>query len=128
MDYTGFRPQGADEHEPALDLNSLLIRLPQAAFFAVMHGNAMARAGIRHNDLLIIEAAEQYRSGQIVLVYTGQEALVRRLVRTTSGFTLEASHPHYPTRPFDQDDHIRGRIVAAITLLEAPRLNLPLAS
>lgn len=127
MDYTGFRPQAADEIEPALNLNTLLLRSPQAAFFALMHGHAMTRAGIRHGDLLVIEAAETYRSGQIVLAFVNHEALVRRLDRTATGFALVSSQPNFPIIQLEAESVIRGRVIAAITLLAGPRVKLPLA-
>lgn len=125
MQYTGFRPLGSDEREPALELNRLLIRTPPATFFAIMQGDAMLRAGIRAGDLLIIEAAEQYQSGDIVLAFAAQQALVRRLRRSGTGYTLETSQRQTVTRALNSEDLIRGRVTAAITLLALPRVKFP---
>lgn len=126
MNYTGFRPQGSDERAPALDLNRLLIRTPPATFFAIMQSDAMSRAGIRPGDLLIIEAAEHYHSGDIVLAFVEGQGIVRRLRRTATAYLLETSQRQTVTRPLGPDDLIRGRVTAAITLLALPRVKFPL--
>jgi DNA polymerase V len=124
VNYTGFRPQAADDGEPSLSLDRLLVRNPHASFFAVMSGNAMARAGIRSGDLLVIEAAEDYRDGCIVLAFVDHQALVRRLERTATGFVLSPANPRLPSLLVGDDVLIRGQIVAAITLLARPRVKL----
>jgi SOS-response transcriptional repressor LexA len=126
LDYTGFRPQAADEVEPELSLDRLLCS--PLTFFAVMCGHAMTMAGVRHNDLLVIEPDEVYRDGSIVPAFVQRKALVRRLERTATGFVLNPTNPRLPSLVVDADVLIRGRIVAAITLLTRPRVKLPLAS
>jgi len=128
LQYSGFRPQAADDGEPSLSLDRLLIRNPHASFFALMRGNAMARAGIRHNDVLVIEAAEEYRDGCIVLAFIDHQALVRRLERTPTGFNLAPANPRYPTLSVGEDITIRGQVVAAVTLLARPRAKLAVVS
>jgi len=125
MEYTGFRPQAADEEEPSPSLDRLLIRNPNLSFFAVMHGNAMARAGIRHGDVLVIEPAEDYRNGAIVLALVNRQAVVRRLERSATGAHLCPAHPNFKTIEVDADCVIRGQVVAAVTLLARPRVKLP---
>ena len=126
MDYTGFRPQASDDGEPPLSLDRLLVR--PYVFFAVMHGHAMARAGIRAKDLLVIEPQEQYRDKQIVLALVDQQALVRRLERAGVGFQLVAAHPRIEPIEVGEDCVIRGRVIATITLLAVPRVPLPVVS
>jgi SOS-response transcriptional repressor LexA len=126
LDYTGFRPQAADDIEPELSLDRLLCS--PLTFFAVMRGHAMTMAGVRHNDLLVIEPDEVYRDGSIVLAFVHREAIVRRLERTATGFVLNPANPRIPSLVVGDDVLIRGRLVAAITLLARPRVKLPLAS
>jgi DNA polymerase V len=126
LDYTGFRPQAVDEPAPALSLDRLLCS--RITFFARMRGNAMSAAGVRHGDLLVIEPAEHYRDGTLVLALVGRQTLVRRLERTPIGFQLSASNPKYPTLELGEDCVIRGRIVASITPIAAPRVPLPVVS
>jgi DNA polymerase V len=121
MLYTGFRPQAQDELAPALSLDALLVRNPAAAFFARMQGQAMNRAGIRHGDILVIEAAEAYGEGAIVCAFINHEALIRRLERGH----LIASDPRIKPILLDEAGLIRGQVVAAVTLLARPRVSLP---
>lgn len=126
--FTGFRPQASDESAPSLSLDSLLIRSSSTTFFARMNGSAMLRAGIRHGDLLVIEAAETYGHNTIVCAFINYEAVVRRLERTGTGYALVASDPKFPTLVVTEDCVIRGQVVAAVTLLARPRLPLPVVS
>lgn len=121
MLYTGFRPQAQDEASPALSLDGLLIRNPSVSFFARMRGNAMTRAGIRHGDILVIEAAESYGEGAILCAFINYEAVIRRLERGQ----LVASDPRIKPILLDDESLIRGQVVAAVTLLARPRLSLP---
>lgn len=122
MQYTGFEPQSVNDKEPALSLDRLLCS--PTAYFARMQGNAMARAGIRHGDLLVVEPAEHYRDQQIVLAFIHEQAYVRRLERTPTGYLLSAANPHYSTLDVGEDCLIRGQVVASITLLAARRIPL----
>jgi SOS-response transcriptional repressor LexA len=128
MLYTGFRPQAADEHAPALSLDLLLVRNPAVVFFACMQGNAMLRSGIRHGDLLVIEAAEHYGHGSIVCALINREVLVRRLERAGQGYVLAASDTNIQPLVVTEDCEIRGQVVAAITLLARPRVSLTAVS
>lgn len=128
MQYTGFRPQAQDEGKVALSLDGLLIRNPSVSFFARMSGHAMARAGIRHGDVLVIEAAEHYPVGAIVLAFVNYEAIVRRLERAAAGYALVASDSKFATLVVNEDCVIRGQVVAAVTLLARPRVKLPVVT
>lgn len=86
----------------------------------------MWRAGIRSGDLLVIEAAEDYRNGCIVLAFIDRQALVRRFERSATGALLVPANPRLPSLVIDEDCQIRGQVVAAITLLARPRVPLPL--
>lgn len=123
LNYTGFEPQAVNESEPALSLDRWLCS--PLSFFARMQGNAMARAGIRAGDVLVIEPAEHYRDQQIVLAFLNRQAYVRRLERTPTGYLLTAANPNFSVLEVGEDCLIRGQVVASITLLAARRLPLP---
>jgi DNA polymerase V len=127
MRVTGFHAQGEDEREPPLDLTRLLIRHPAIAFLAWMSGDAMAGAGIRDGDLLVIEAAEDYRSGQIVLAFVDGAAIVRRLEQGGGQVALLPAHPDFPVLDLGKVENwlIRGRVLAAITPFALPRVESP---
>ncbi len=131
--YSGFEPQATDEQEPPLSLDHLLVS--PYTFFVVMQGNAMIRAAIRHNDVLVIEPAKHYRNDQIVLVWFQHQALVRRLERQSGQFAngepkydLVPANPNYKTLTADETCLIRGRVKASLTLFENTRKDLRLVS
>lgn len=128
LPYTGFSPQAQDEGVPALSLDQLIIRNPSQTIFARMRGNAMHRSGIRHGDVLVIEAAEHYKAGIIVCVFANHEAIVRRMDRAANGFELVASHPDIPKLPFEESFIIRGQVIATVRLLARPRKELPVVT
>lgn len=121
MKFTGFHPQGEEERVPPLDLAALLVRQPDATIFARMTGAAIKAAGIHAGDLLVIESADQYADGQIVLAFVNGQAVVRRLC----GATLLPADERFPVIELDESCIIRGRVIAAITFLKAPRFALP---
>lgn len=123
-EYTGFRPQSADENIPTLSLDQLLIS--RVTFFAQMRGYAMARAGIRPGDLLVIEPQDSYRDQQIVLAMVDRQAVVRKLERRSDGgFDLVAADPKYEARVISEDCIIRGRVVAFVRMLDRKNSPLP---
>lgn len=131
MRFTGFSAQGSEEAEPPLDLLRLLVSQPNAAYFAVMSGEAMRDAGIRDGDLLIIEAAEHYANGQIVLVFVEGVEIIRRLLREPNRIALQPAHPDFPTLELDIDGEnwlIRGRVRASVTLHAPARSRLPVVN
>lgn len=105
----------------------LLVHRPAAAIFARMAGEAMCGACIHQGDLLVIEAADRYAHGQIVLAFVDGSAFVRRLVREPERVALQPANPEFPDIELTDPERwlIRGRVVAAITLLAAPRCALP---
>ena len=77
-----------------------------------------------------IEAAERYASGHIVLVFVDGVEIVRRLERQPDRFALHPAQPDFPTLELSDTDEnwlIRGRVLAAITLLAPPWAPLSLA-
>lgn len=127
MKYTGFHPQGEEEREPALDLTSLIIRNPAITIYALMVGDAMTEAQIHDGDLLVIEAAEHYANGSVVLAFVDGEAVVRRLQYGLNAPTLLPANRNYPAIDLKNVSQwlIRGKVLAAVTLLFPARFPLP---
>ena len=50
----GFPSPAEDEIDQHLDLNELLIKHPAATFFLKVAGESMIKAGIHHNDILVV--------------------------------------------------------------------------
>lgn len=75
---TGFGAAADDYAERGIDLNEQLIRNKPATFFFRMNGEAMAGAGIRHGDMLIVDRSINAANGKIVVAVLNGEMLVRR--------------------------------------------------
>ena len=74
---TGF-PSPADDYiEERLDLNKLLIEHPAATFYARVEGDSMIDAGIYHDDILIIDKAEEAKHQNVVVAWINGEFAVK---------------------------------------------------
>lgn len=92
----GFPSPAEDEIEETLDLNELLIRHPSATFFLRVSGSSMIRAGIHHNDILIVDRSLEPVDGKIVIAAVNGELLVKRLSRAGNRVQLLAENDEYP--------------------------------
>jgi len=75
----GFPNQASEEVEDTLDLNELLIKRPAATFFLRVSGHSMIKAGIFHNDILIVDRSIEPGNGKIVIAAVNGELTVKRL-------------------------------------------------
>lgn len=90
-------PSPADDYvDRKLDLNELLIKNPAATFFVRVAGDSMIGAGIRHDDILLVDRSLEPVSGSIVIAVYDGELTVKRLVRDNSTIQLKAENPDYP--------------------------------
>jgi DNA polymerase V len=75
----GFPSPAESEMERALDLNELLIKRPAATFFVRVAGSSMIKAGIHHNDILVVDRSLEPANGKIVIAAVNGELTVKRL-------------------------------------------------
>lgn len=78
----GFPSSAENFIEKTLDLNELLIRHPSATFFIRVKGTSMERAGIKNNDILIVDRALQPADNKIVIARIYDELTVKRIRRS----------------------------------------------
>jgi DNA polymerase V len=113
--FTGF-PSAAEEYrQTPLNLQLLLVRRPRVTFYAKFIGDAMTGANIWDQDLLIIERAESYQHGQIVLAFVESDRLVRRLERHDRRLFLCPANPHFQPIELTEEMRIFGRVIHSIT-------------
>lgn len=77
----GFPSSAENFIEKTLDLNELLIRHPSATFFIRVKGISMEDAGIKNNDILIVDRAAQPSDNKIVIARINDELTVKRIRR-----------------------------------------------
>ena len=91
----GFPSPAEDHQEDRLDLNSLLIRHPEATYYLRAKGDSMTGAGIQDGDLLMVDRAIEATPGMIVVAAVDNEFTVKLLEATPSGLCLAPANPSY---------------------------------
>jgi len=86
----GFPSPAQDYKEKLLDLNTLLVKNPPATFFLRCKGNAMTRAGLFNNDILVVDKSVKPKTGHIVVAFLDGEFVVRRLHLRNNGAYLSS--------------------------------------
>ena len=84
-------PSPADDHiEQRLDLNEYMIKHSAATYFVRVKGDSMIDAGIRDNDVLVVDRSVTARVGSIVVAVVNGEFTLKTLGRTKAGQPLLA--------------------------------------
>jgi DNA polymerase V len=109
----GFPSPAEDEMETKLDLNELLIKHPSATFFLRVSGSSMIKAGIHHNDILIVDRSLEPANGKIVIASVNGELTVKRLLSEGKKIQLVAENEDYP--PIDISEYADFRIWGVVT-------------
>ena len=63
----GFPSPAEQYQEPPLDLNSFLVKRPEATYFVKVEGDSMIGAGIREGDLLVVDRSLTPANGDIII-------------------------------------------------------------
>ena len=89
-------PSPADDYvERPIDLNEYLVKHPAATFYVRVQGDSMDDAGIHQGDLLIVDRAEPYTIGSIVLAVLDGEFTVKKLMKKNDSLYLLSSNTSY---------------------------------
>lgn len=75
----GMRGEGEEEVDRGIDLRGWVIEHPAATFLVRAGSNFMAWAGIKRNDILVIDRSIEPREGNIVVAFAEEKFVVRRL-------------------------------------------------
>lgn len=77
--HAGFPSQADDYLEGSLNLNDLVVKHPEATFFARVEGDSMKDACIEDGDLVVVDKAVAAYDGCIAVVYIDQEFALKRI-------------------------------------------------
>lgn len=91
----GFPSPAENEIEKDLDLNEYLIKHPAATFFLRVSGDSMIKAGIHHQDILVVDRSLEPVSGKVVIASINGELTVKRLVKSGQCLQLVAENKAY---------------------------------
>lgn len=109
----GFPSPAESEMDGELDVNDLLIKHPAATFFVRVAGSSMIKAGIHHNDLLVVDRSLEPLSGKIVIAAVNGELTVKRLCKEGAKVQLVAENDAYP--PIDISEDMELHIWGVVT-------------
>ena len=102
----GFPSPADDSKEKKLDLNDLLIRQPEATFFAKASGDSMTGAGIYDGDMLIVDRSINATDGKIVIAVVNGELTVKRFKVAGRTAQLHSENPKYSPITLCEDDSV----------------------
>ena len=103
----GFPSPADNEIERELDLNELLIQHPAATFFVRVSGTSMIKAGIHHNDLLVVDRSLGPSHGKIVIAIIQGEFTVKRLYHQGKEIQLLAENDDYSPIKVEEASDLR---------------------
>jgi DNA polymerase V len=97
-------PSPADDYlERELDLNEHCIKHPAATYYVRVSGDSMEKAGIYHDDILIVDRSLEARDGSIVVAVLDGELTVKRLSRRNGTLYLVPENDAYPVFEIQPD-------------------------
>lgn len=102
-------PSSADDYvERAFDLQRLLVRNAQATYLLRAEGRSMESAGIRENDLLVVDCSAEARDGRVVVAVIDGGLTVKRVRGPKGRQWLEGDGPAGPERVPGGEAHVWG--------------------
>lgn len=93
--HAGFPSPADDFLEGSLDLNSLVIKHPEATFFARVEGDSMKNDGIEEGDLLVVDKSVQPFDGCLAVAYIDGEFTLKRVRMEPDRILLVPANPKY---------------------------------
>lgn len=95
--HAGFPSPADDFLEESLDLNSLVIRHPEATFFARVEGDSMKDEGILEGDILVVDKSVEPYDGCLAVAYIDGEFTLKRVKIEPDKILLVPANPKYKT-------------------------------
>lgn len=93
--HAGFPSPADDFSEGSLDLNRLVVRHPEATFFARVEGDSMRDEGIVDGDILVVDKAVEPYDGCLAIAFIDGEFTLKRLRIEAQRILLVPANPKY---------------------------------
>jgi repressor LexA len=87
---------------------------PTGAFLLKVQGDSMIDAHILNGDYVLVHPGSSATHGEIVVALLGEEATVKRFMKTEEGIFLKAENPKFKPIPVVQDETESFRIVGKV--------------
>jgi DNA polymerase V len=108
-------PSPAEDHLPSkLDLNTYLIKHPASTFFVRVVGDSMLGAGIKENDLLIVDRSISATNNKVVIAVINNEFTVKRLKYINKEAYLLPENDNYQPIKLGEGSYIWGVVTSVI--------------
>ena len=95
--HAGFPSPADDFLEGSLDLDRLVVRHPEATFFARVEGDSMIGEGIAEGDILVVDKAVEAYDNCLAVAYVDGEFTLKRVRMLHDKILLVPANPRYPT-------------------------------
>ena len=102
---TGFESPAAEYKELGLSLDQLLISHPNATFIGKASGDSMQGVGIFDGDLLLVDRAETFSSGDVIIANFNGE-FICKIFNKNKRELLSANKKNLPIK-ITAEDHIQ---------------------
>lgn len=108
----GFPFPPSDFASDSIDLNHELLRSPETTFCGRIRGDSMRDAGIHDGDIVVIDKALNWSSGDVVVVYVNGEFTIKRIERRAvpnkrETWYLVPANDSYSDIPLEPTDEVR---------------------
>lgn len=101
----GFPSSAENFIDKSLDLNDLIIKHQAATFFIRVKGNSMIEAGIRSNDILVVDRSLAIANNHIIIARINDELTVKRIkIEGEKLFLIPANDEYKPIEITDDMD------------------------
>ena len=109
----GFPSPAEDFIEERLDLNEKCIKHPAATFFVRVSGSSMLNAGIRNNDLLIVDRSIEPSNNKVVIAVINGEFTVKRVEKANGKVFLMPENKNF--KPIEITEDMDCKIWGVVT-------------
>lgn len=93
--HAGFPSPADDFLDGVLDLNDLVIKHPEATFYARVEGDSMQDEGIMEGDILVVDKALEPYNGCLAVSYIDGEFTLKRVHIEKDRILLVPANPQY---------------------------------
>lgn len=84
----------------------MLIKHPAATFLVRVHGNSMIKAGINHDDILIVDRSLKPQNNNIVIACLEGELTVKKFIKRLNKVFLAPANSKYKEVEVKDDEEL----------------------
>jgi DNA polymerase V len=102
----GFPSPAADFDESKISLDKVLVKNPEATFYAKASGTSMIGAGIDDGDVMVIDRSIEPRDGRIAVCFIDGEFTVKRIKIDAEGLCLMPENKEFQPIKVSEDNKL----------------------